>query len=170
MDKKIILDALPPNERYRTLLNKLSSKEISLDAEFDTECAYWLIVCDDLYPWTLPLRPQKLLNYDGMFIEKRKKVTSDFWRQDIIYNYLEKKQTVLNRNRELYQKLIEFKQYIPKEDIVTRSKYDFYISKYIDFFNYMPDVGKQKWQWHDKKLPQDVQEVADKFGGEVVPF
>lgn len=144
MDKTLIETTLPESKRMKDYLNN-SWRGIWTMAEWDKECAYWFIACDDLKPLLLPTRPQEILEYDKLSPQEKKNTSDRFWRQERVYNYLEQKQHVLDRNRGMFAKLIEFKNYIPEGDITTRAKFDDYIRMYKEFFNPTPEY-KENWQ------------------------
>lgn len=120
---------LPHNNRMKEYLDKLWSKAWTM-SEFNKECAYWLITCEGLRPLALPTRPQELKEYDTWSPAEKKNTADKFWRQESIYSYLNQKQFVKDRNRGILSTLKEFKEYIPKEDTITREKYDSYIESY----------------------------------------
>lgn len=147
MDKDIIVKTLPEAlQKKNTLLKGLFSGEISMK-EFDKECAYWFISCEDFEPKLLPTRPKELLEYDSFTVTEKKNTSDKFWRQGSIYNYLEQKKTILDRNKGMLDKLIEFKSYIPDGDITTLAKFDRYIMLYKQEKEY-----QENWQDRGLKL------------------
>src|SRR3990167_1599735 len=109
MDTTLINNALPEAiQKKNTLLKGLYSGEISM-SEFDKECAYWFISCDDITPKPLPTRPKELLEYDSWTSTEKKNTSDKFWRQESVYAYISQKQSILERNKSMLHKLIEFK-------------------------------------------------------------
>jgi hypothetical protein len=125
-------------EIKNSLLTKLEHKEITM-AEFNKDCAYWLIKCPKLNPLSLPTRPQEMLEYDTWTPTEKKNTSEKFWREPRVFAYLEQKQSIINKNKGMLYKLKEFKEYLPIEDTSTRAKYDEVINEY----DYMPDDVKQ---------------------------
>jgi len=130
-----IIKAVPPNTRFSKLIHQLWAKEATGNKnamqEFNKECAYWLILHEDLSPLLLPTRPYKMSEYDVMTTKEKKNVPNSFWRQDDIKQYLEQKSRVEDRNRGMLDKLREFKKYIPEGDTITLAKYKAMIYEYI---------------------------------------
>jgi len=148
MDKTLIDNSIPEAiQKKDTLLKGLFTGEISM-AEFDKECAYWLINSKDLSPLPLPTRPRELQEYDTWTSTEKKNTSDKFWRQDAVYKYVNQKQFVIDRNKSMLSTLKEFKEYIPKEDTITRNKYDLYINMY--------------------GAPEELKSAIDTFGGEIV--
>jgi len=123
---------LPNNERMKALLKELNCGGLTM-AEFEKECAYWLISCEGLKPKLLPTKPQKMMDYEQMVGVDKIKVPMSFWRKGDIYSYLETYQHIKNRNKGILDKLKEFKEHIPKQDTLTRSKYDIVITQFWDY-------------------------------------
>ena len=157
MDKTLIEIVMPENKRMKELLGELWAGKLSM-VDFDKECAYWFISCDDLAPKLLPTRPKELLEYDSWTLTEKKNASDKFWRQESVYNYLEQKQGVIERNRGMRDKLIEFKAYIPKGDTPTLRKFDSYIYQYNHFFNNLSEVDRNKIHWEFKPEYQEVPE------------
>lgn len=151
MDDTLINKALPEAiQKKNTLLKGLFSGELSI-RDFDKESAYWLISCDNLTPLPLPTRPPELLEYDTWSPQEKKNTSEKFWRQERVFAYMNQKQSVLDRNKGMLDKLIEFKTYIPDGDIPTLAKYDRFIALYREFFNPSPLYPEN---WQDKQNEQ----------------
>ena len=127
--KDIIKTVLPEAEKMKNLLKDLYTSKITMD-EFNKECAYWLISCDNLSPSIMPTRPYKLQEYDRMSDNDKYKVPYSFWRRPQIFNYIDQCNNVKGRNEDMLIKLTEFREHIPEQDLTTRSKYDVVISEF----------------------------------------
>ena len=136
MDKELLQTLLPDNERMKGLL------ELKDAVEFNKECAYWFIICTDLAPLELPTRPQEMLDYDRLSDYEKKNATDKFWRQPKVFGYINQKQSVIERNRGMLEKLKEFKEYIPEGDTTTRDKFD----RYIAMYGTEPVEYRESWQ------------------------
>lgn len=99
-------------------------------------------------PLSLPLRIEKMKLYDNMSENERDNVPATFWRQKEVFTYLEQYHSIKERNKGMLEKLIEFKSYIPKEDITTIAKFDTLINEYIG-------------------LPEELKTAQDFFGGKI---
>ncbi len=134
MERNVILNAVPPNERFKKLLYQFWAKKQlgNEDAlkELDQECAYWLIVCEDLSPLLVPTRPYKMREYDFMTTKEKRETPASFWRQHDIEKYLEQKTMVKYRNKGMLDTLREFKSCIPEADTLTHQKYQSIIYEY----------------------------------------
>ena len=136
--KDLIPQSIPDNERMKALL------EIRDTGEFDKECAYWFIICTDLAPLQLPTRPQEMLDYDRLSDYEKKNTSDKFWRQPKVFNYINQKQSVIERNRGMKDKLKEFKECIPEGDTPIRDKFDRYIAMYA------PEQQEYPENWQDR--------------------
>ena len=127
--KDILKTVLPEAEKMKNLLKDLWTGKITID-EFNTETAYWLISCGSLSPLLPPTRPYKLQEYDRMSYTDKNKVPYSFWRIPQIFNYIHQEGDIKGRNEGMLAKLIEYRDYIPEQDEMTRSKYTVLINEY----------------------------------------
>src|SRR3990167_5656547 len=105
MDTTLINNALPEAiQKKNTLLKGLFSGEISM-SEFDKECAYWFISSDDLAPKPLPTRPKELREYDSWTSTEKKNTSDKFWWQESVYAYINQKQSIIDKNKGMLDKL-----------------------------------------------------------------
>ncbi len=127
--KDILKTVLPEAEKIKNLLKDLYTSKITMD-EFNKECAYWLISCDSLSPLMMPTRPYKLQEYNRMSDNDKYKVPHSFWRRPQIFKYIDQGNAVKGRNQGMLAKLIEYREYIPEQDEMTRSKYTVLINEH----------------------------------------
>lgn len=135
---------LSDNLRMKEYINNLKTNVWTM-AEFDKECSYWFISCQDLYPLKYPEKPSELKEYATFTTKEKSQVTSAFWNQGSVRQYNDQCSRVEGHNKGIVDKLKEFKSYIPEQDITTISKYNTAIARF--------------------EAPEEVREIAEVFGG-----
>lgn len=154
-----------PSETSKNLLSRLRSGELTLP-QFLTECGYWALNYgfDELRPKPLPTRPLDLREYDNMDFKSRLKISSEFWWQPIVREYLDQKVMILHHNKGVYDWLKEIKTYIPQEDYVSQNKIDERLKEF--------DNTKEEYNTHfrlnEVSLSTEQRQVKEMFGGEIV--
>lgn len=119
-----IVRDLELSKTCKALLARLRSRELTLP-EFLTECAFWAVKdgFDGLYPLQYPSKPADVKEYEQMSLERRIALNSQFYQDHPSINaYYDQYQMVKNRNAGTLEWLIRVLDYLPKEDIITRSK------------------------------------------------
>ena len=152
---------LDNSSRKNKLYAQLQSKEITIE-QFMLQCAYWALENIEEYsPLQEPMMPQKMMQYNNMSDEGKRKLGVDFWRDEEVYTYTTGLLQVQNTNRANLWWLKQWLQYIPEDDIVARDKIVAKIKEHSPF-----DKSLQ-----EKIKPEDfdvLQEKADMFNGEVI--
>jgi len=91
--------------------------------EFLKQCTYLMLNCgfEELYPKTLPERPQELLEYDMLSIEKKMKIKPEFWSSLDIQNYCVQKMRIISQaisdKKWLNENLKRLKKYNDEENV-----------------------------------------------------
>ena len=112
-----------PLEYKNKLLGDRRNERITME-EFDRECAYWYLDCfDTIQTKPEPTAPADYLDFMRLPFERRNKMAESFYQDPKIKNYLEVKEKIKNENQCNILRLKEFKEYIPKEDVVSNQKF-----------------------------------------------
>jgi hypothetical protein len=136
----------------RSLLNRLSSKELSID-DFLRECAYWSIKdgFDGLRPRQLPQMPAKALEFENMPLSQRLKIDCLKFYAEFpqVKEYYEQRLFILHHNQGSLDWLRDMKKYIPESDTETQMKIDNRICDFRageDEFNALVDSVKSVFE------------------------
>jgi len=121
----------------KKLLSDLQSGKITL-TEFLLECAYWALLdgFDELQPKPFPPKPDKVLEYEVMSLEKRSRLKSLFFDDNPEINrYCAQRNKTKAANRAILNWLKEIKKYLPVEDTANIEKIDARILELETFLN-----------------------------------
>lgn len=119
-----------PEVKFKQLSKDHADGKLPL-GDLNKECAYWYLDTFNTFePRPDPTPPNEYLDYRNMPFEKKSKVSPDFFKIESIKNYLEFRDKVKAENFAHTMRLKEFVEHIPKEDVVSRSKYQ---QKLYDF-------------------------------------
>lgn len=113
------------------LLRKRWSNQIT-EEQFQNELTYWsLVECfDNIKYMPLPTPPAEMLEYWGLDVDTRKKVSQDFWKQSAVVKYSAEKSEALDKNRHQIDWLEDLLSKIPESDEVNKEKVEL---KLIEF-------------------------------------
>lgn len=111
----------------KELLNKKINGIIN-EEEFDRECAYWMInYLDDLRFLPAPTEPDELNEYRKAK-QEGKKISSGFWAQGKIQNFLKTESEICSKNFSNFSWLNFMKKNIPADDTTTCEKINHYVN------------------------------------------
>jgi hypothetical protein len=121
-------------ERKNDLLAKLASKELTMD-KFLEECARWGMEIQCFVDYEVrgyPLPPAKWKEYQALPFKDRNKMSEEFFQQQEIREYLQKKSHVYAANYADYCWLKEMKAYLPdnEDNLALHIKLDAKISEF----------------------------------------
>jgi hypothetical protein len=126
-----IRDMNPP-QICKALLSRARGGVIPM-SEFLSECAFWAVKDGfaDLRPLPYPTKPQDVFEYEQMTFERRLALNHQFYLDHPAVNaYYDQYQMVKNHNASNLEWLIKVKNYLPKEDNITRDKVEARIKQF----------------------------------------
>ena len=73
----------------KNLIFQLTSKKITMK-EFEVEVAHLSLECgfNELYPQPLPTRPDILVEYDQLPLDKKQSMPASFWKHPAVISYM----------------------------------------------------------------------------------
>ena len=150
-------------QRSRDLLDKLQNKQLTMK-EFLYQCGMWGLepqCWDEYILLNFPQIPNDLQEYYNMPLKDRTKVSSDFFREGIVKNYLDQKSKVFSNNWANYCHCRDIKTYIPDDTdhFIYHEKLDAKILEFEHWFiNNGYDISKTKGNWNgQEKEPRESQ-------------
>lgn len=112
------------SQRSGKLLDDFNNGKITL-AELNLECAMWWIESfREMYVKPEPTMPRRYADYYSAQDHEKWETPKEFWLVPEIKNYVGAKLAIKTERESWVKSLKEFKEYLPKEDILNRNKYD----------------------------------------------
>lgn len=105
------------------LLRRKLKGQISTE-EFQKELAYWSLIqaFDKVAYVCVPQVPQDLLDYWGLSLDRRKKVSREFFEQRHVKSFFINKSEAFAKNREGIDWLEQLIKMLPADDVANREK------------------------------------------------
>lgn len=134
------------------------------------ECAVLLIESIEEYePLRHPDFPQKLKDWENLPQYQKDKTPTTFWHEPEIFNFLEKRQSIIFQNRSNFIWLNKWLSYVQEEH---KPKVVEKINKYKTFFEFNPNkfynFFKEQKENTMKQDQQEMQEVLEQFDGKII--